>query len=81
MNRRPEAYIELNLDDLVEDTSTDALSCDGWFDAKTVRLDFDRPALSAEAKLVAGYLTMEEHDLFGELSIEEQERIANTLKR
>ena len=52
-----------------------------WFDEKTVRFDFDKPTLTAEDRLVIGYLMMEENDLFGHLSVEEQLAVAATLKR
>ncbi len=52
-----------------------------WFEEKTVRFDFDKATLTAEDRLVIGYLTMEENDLFGHLSVEEQQRIAVELKR
>ena len=82
MNRTPPTYIELSLDDdLLDETALDVFAGNAWFDEKTAQLDFDKPLLSAEAKLVAGYLTMEQHDMFGHLSLEEQQEIANTLKR
>ena len=81
MNCTPPAYIELSLDDIDEETAIDAFAGSAWFDEKTAQFDFEKPLLSAEAKLVAGYLTMEQHDMFGHLSIEEQEQIANTLRR
>lgn len=70
----PATYLELEAE---EPTARDL----AFFDEQTVRLDFDRPKLSAEAKLVIGYLTMEENDLFGHLSIEEQQQIAAVLRR
>jgi hypothetical protein len=54
---------------------------EGWLDEKTVRFDFDKPALTAEDRLVIGYLTMEENDMFGDLSVEEQQQIVSTLRR
>jgi hypothetical protein len=77
------AYIELNLDDDELDAAdaTTAALVDSWLDEKTVRFDFDKPVLTADDRLVIGYLTMEENDLFGGLSVEEQQRIARTLKR
>ena len=82
MNRTPQTYIELRIEDVVvEETIVDELASAAWFDEKTKRIDFDQQTLSPEVKLVAGYLTMEAHDMFGHLSIEEQQQIANTLKR
>jgi hypothetical protein len=81
MDRTPPTHIELSLDDLDDDTTIDALPGNEWFDEKTAQIDFERPTLSAEVKLVAGYLTLEEHDMFGHLSLEEQQQIVNTLKR
>ena len=81
MTRTPPTYIELSVDDLGDETALDGFASSAWFDEKTVQLDFDQPQLSAEVKLVAGYLTMEQHDMFGHLSLEEQQQIANTLKR
>ena len=52
-----------------------------WFDEKTVQFDFDKPTLTAEDRLVIGYLTMEANDLFGNLSVEEQQKVAIDLKR
>ena len=52
-----------------------------WFDEKTVRFDFDKPNLTAEDRLVIGYLTMEANGLFAPLSVEEQLQIARALKR
>jgi len=72
MDREPPTYIiEINVDE-----------ADGnaWLDEKTARIDFDRPTLTAEEKLVFGYLTMEQHGIFGGLSLDEQEEIATTLK-
>ena len=54
---------------------------DCWLDEKTARFDFDKPTLTAEDRLVIGYLTMEENGLFGHLSVEEQQQIARALKR
>ena len=54
---------------------------DEWLEERTSRIDFDRPALTPEAKLVFGYLTMEQHGIFADLPLEEQQEIANTLKR
>ena len=71
MTRAPAPpHIEIALDD---DNS--------WFDEKTVRFDFDKPNLTAEDRLVIGYLTMEANGLFGPLSVEEQQKIAIELKR
>jgi hypothetical protein len=58
-----------------------ATNADLWLDEQTVRIDFDRPTLSAEEKLVFGYLTMEQHGMFAPLSLDEQQQIADTLKR
>lgn len=80
MDRNPPAYIELDLDGPDDATVLD----DGahvWFDEKTSRIDFDRPQLTAEAKLIIGYLTMEQNGMFAGLSFEEQQRVAETLKR
>ncbi len=74
-------YIELLVDD---DDQTDVrapAARDDWFDAKTVRLDFNRPSLTAEEKLIVGYLTLEEHGMFATLSLEEQQQIAANLRR
>src|SRR5689334_5016371 len=72
----PPTYIEINLEH--HDAPADDAA---WFDEKTSRIDFDRPTLSAEEKLVFGYLTMEQHGMFADLSLDEQLAIANTLKR
>jgi len=70
MTRAPsDLEIEITVDD------------DSWCDEKTVRFDFDKATLTAEDRLVIGYLTMEEHGLFGHLSVEEQLQIAIDLKR
>ena len=68
----PHTHIEITVEDQL-DTH--------WFDEKTVRFDFDKPTLTAEDRLVIGYLMMEENDLFGSLSVEEQLAVAATLKR
>lgn len=84
MTRAPApAYIELNLDDEELDAAAGAAPplVDRWLDEKTVRFDFDKPILTAEDRLVVGYLTMEENDLFADLSIDEQQHIASMLKR
>src|SRR4051794_31388940 len=79
MDRKPPTYIEINLDH--EETTDAALDGNVWFDEKTSRIDFNRPTLTAEEKMVFGYLTMEQHGMFGELSLDEQQEIANTLKK
>ncbi|HEY1586779.1 MAG TPA: hypothetical protein VGH63_13885 [Polyangia bacterium] len=78
---RPPAYIELTLDDDELRAGIDAVADECWLDEKTVRFDFDKPNLTAEDRLVIGYLTMEANDLFGHLSVEEQQKIASALKR
>jgi hypothetical protein len=80
MDRMPPNSFELDLND-DDAQETTVVESDLWIDEKTARIDFDRETLSAEAKLVVGYLTMEEHGMFAELSVEEQQRIADTLKR
>lgn len=78
MDSKPPAYIELDLDDDDEPpTGLDSV----WLDEKTQRLDFERAELSDEARLVIGYLTLEEHGMFAGLSLEEQQQFVNTLKR
>jgi hypothetical protein len=73
MKRASEAaHIEITIEDELDSS---------WFDEKTVRFDFDKPTLTAEDRLVIGYLTMEANDLFGNLSVEEQQKIAIDLKR
>ena len=73
MTRPPlPSHIEITIDDEPDI---------GWVDEKTVRFDFDKPTLTAEDRLVIGYLTMEANGLFGHLSIEEQQKIATELKR
>lgn len=85
MPRTPPAsvtYIELLIED--DDDPTDVRRpepADEWRDAETVRVDFDRPSLTAEEKLIVGYLTLEEHGMFATLSLEEQQQIAATLRR
>jgi hypothetical protein len=64
----------------VEEEPTPLAPEDTWVDEKTLRIDFDRPTLSSEAKLVFGYLTLEQHDMFAQLSLDEQQEIARTLK-
>lgn len=93
---RPQSspYLELALvdpDDPDDETPTDvrvdevmiesATRADDWLDGATVRFDFDRPLLTAEERLVVGYLTLEEHGMFAGLSLEEQQAIAATLRR
>jgi hypothetical protein len=78
---RTPAYIELTLDDDELRADIDAVADESWLDEKTVRFDFDKPNLTAEDRLVIGYLTMEANDLFGHLSVEEQQKIASALKR
>lgn len=68
----PHTHLEITVDDELG-------NC--WFDEKTVRFDFDKPTLTADDRLVIGYLTMEENGLFGQLSVEEQLAVAATLKR
>jgi hypothetical protein len=68
-------------DDDAADTIVDPPGTNFWFNEKTAQLDFERHELSGEAKLVAGYLTMEQHGLFADLPVEEQMRIVATLKR
>ena len=73
MKRAPaSAHIEITIEDELDHT---------WLDEKTVRFDFDKPTLTAEDRLVIGYLTMEANDLFGNLSVEEQQKVAIDLKR
>ncbi len=83
MNRTSSAYLETSLcENVDEDTTVDkSFDRNAWLDEGTVRFDFDKQELSADAKLVVGYLTMEEHGMFGDLSIEEQQQIATTLQR
>jgi hypothetical protein len=78
---RPPEYVELTLDDDELRADIDAVADEIWLDEKTVRFDFDKPNLTAEDRLVIGYLTMEANDLFGHLSVEEQQKIASALKR
>jgi hypothetical protein len=78
---RPPEYVELTLDDDELRADVDAVADEIWLDEKTVRFDFDKPNLTAEDRLVIGYLTMEANDLFGHLSVEEQQKIASALKR
>ena len=78
---RPPAYIELTLDDDELRADIDTATGESWLDEKTVRFDFDKPNLTAEDRLVIGYLTMEANDLFGHLSVEEQQNVASALKR
>jgi hypothetical protein len=81
MTRTSAAYLEIDLCE-DDDTTVDKLrDRDAWLEERTVRFDFDQRELSAEAKLVVGYLTMEEHGMFADLSIEEQQQIAITLRR
>jgi len=73
MKRAPaSAHIEITIEDELDSS---------WFDEKTVQFDFDKPTLTAEDRLVIGYLTMEANDLFGNLSVEEQQKVAIDLKR
>jgi hypothetical protein len=69
------------LERLLLDFARMNLEVEEWLDERTARIDFDRPSLSPEAKLVFGYLTMEQHGIFADLPLEEQQEIANTLKR
>lgn len=69
---RASAHIEITIEDELDSS---------WLDEKTVRFDFDKPTLTAEDRLVIGYLTMEANDLFGNLSVEEQQKVAIDLKR
>jgi hypothetical protein len=75
MDRNPPTYIELTMDEDEEEATHNI-----WFDEKTIRIDFERPVLSSEEKLVFGYLTMEQHGMFAGLSFAEQQAVAKTLK-
>jgi len=70
MDSKP-AHLELDVAE-AEDT---------WVDEKTVRIDFERETLSAEEKLVFGYLTMEQHGEFATLSLAEQQLFVSAIKR
>ena len=72
MKRAAASHIEITIEDELDST---------WLDEQTVRFDFDKPTLTAEDRLVIGYLTMEANDLFGNLSVEEQQKVAIDLKR
>jgi hypothetical protein len=50
-------------------------------DEPTAKIDLQSEQLSSDDKLVAGYLMMEEHDLFASLSLEEQRMAAENLRR
>lgn len=50
-------------------------------DEPTQPFDFDPPEPAPEEKLVIGYLTMEQNGMFAELSLDEQEEVASTLRR
>ena len=52
-----------------------------WNDEQTVRFDFEKQNLTPDDRLIVGYLLMEEHGLFGPLSIDEQQNVARSLKR
>jgi len=79
MDSKPNNHpVEINL---TEEEAELAIEEDTWVEEKTLRIDFDRPTLSAEAKLVFGYLTMEQHGEFARLSLAEQQEVADTLKR
>jgi len=69
----PPTHLDVAIEDVEDDNS--------WFDEKTARFDFDKKTLTAEDRLVIGYLTMEANGLFGNLSVDEQLRIARELKR
>ena len=82
MDLLPPAYMNLEVDHEEETTViVPPIDANQWLEEKTTRIDFDRPTLSSEEKLVFGYLTMEQHGIFGGLSSDEQQQIANTLKR
>ncbi len=68
----PQTHLEITVEDDLDTV---------WLDEKTVRFDFDKPTLTADDRLIIGYLTMEANDLFGHLSVEEQLQVAATLKR
>jgi hypothetical protein len=76
MDSKPATHTEPSFED-----ATDPAIDDTWVDEKTVRIDFERPTLSAEEKLVFGYLTMEQHGEFATLSFAEQQQFASTIKR
>ncbi len=82
MYRTPPAYIELSIDDEDDrDTVVDVIPhVDPWANENTAELDFATSVLSGDAKLVVGYLTMEEHGIFGKLTVEEQQEVAATLR-
>jgi hypothetical protein len=69
--REPPAYDEVRIEGTGRRVRED----------QTIRFDFERPVLAAEEKLVIGYLTMEQHGMFEDLSMEQQEQIASTLQR
>ena len=82
MERMSPDYIDVGLDiDPARADAHAAPTIEDWLDERTVRIDFDRPSLSPEVKLVFGYLTMEQHGLFAGLSSDEQQEIANSLKK
>lgn len=68
MERFPPIHIDLDLD-----ADEDLTVTDGWSNGKTARIDFERHPASCEARLVFGYLTMEQHGAFEELTFEEQQ--------
>jgi hypothetical protein len=79
--RSPPTYmIELSLDD-EEEEPTASVGLFAWGDEKTARLDFDKPVLTPDDRLIVGYLTMEEHGMFAELSADEQQRVVRMLRR
>jgi hypothetical protein len=51
-----------------------------WNDEQTVRFDFDKAELTPDDRLVVGYLLLEEHGLFADLPIDEQQRIVRSLR-
>jgi hypothetical protein len=87
MKSAPETYIEIVVDDAhvvggkggaatVGDTIDDV----EWSDEPTVRFNFEKTALTPEDRLVIGYLTMEQHGMFGELSLDEALQVVRHLK-
>lgn len=50
-------------------------------DEPTLKMELEREELPPESKVVVGYLTMEAHGMFEELPPDEQERVAENLRR
>jgi hypothetical protein len=75
----PGTHIEIDFTEDGDEAAAEARFA--FCDEQTVRFNFDKPNLTPDDRLIVGYLLMEEHGLFGALSLDEQQRVAASLKR